>query len=79
MALLETGAVQLILVQGRQGQPGMWLHPDVGTEAQVDELYIDGSAEVIEAPSIRPWGTYEPGVEDLDQHTFRVAAPTMSI
>lgn len=29
----------------------------------------------IEAPSNRPWGTYELRVQDLDPHTFRVAAP----
>jgi uncharacterized glyoxalase superfamily protein PhnB len=81
-ALVGAGEVQLILVQSGQGQPGMWLHLDIGTAEQVDELYTEWlrlGARVIEAPSNRPWGTYELRVEDLDKHTFRVSAPAKSM
>jgi uncharacterized glyoxalase superfamily protein PhnB len=77
-ALVSIGSVQIILVQRAQGQPGTWLHLDVQTSAQVDELHADWvrrGARVIEAPCNRPWGTYELRVEDLDRHTFRVASP----
>lgn len=77
-ALVGIDAVQIILVQQAQGQPGVWLHLDVRTAEHVDNLHADWvrrGARVVEAPSNRPWGTYELRVQDLDQHTFRVAAP----
>ncbi|MCA9242832.1 MAG: VOC family protein [Phycisphaerales bacterium] len=77
-ALVGEGSAQLILVQCAMGQRGMWLHLDVETAEQVDRLHAQWSqrgARIIEAPSNRPWGMYELRVEDLDQHTFRVAAP----
>ena len=78
-ALVGIGSVQIILVQRAQGQSGTWLHLDAQSASQVDELHADWirrGARVIEAPCNRPWGTYELRVEDLDRHTFRVAAPT---
>lgn len=77
-AAVGLGDVQLIFVQRAQGQPGMWLHLDVRTAAQLDDLHAEWvrrGARVIEPPCNRPWGTYELRVQDLDEHTFRVSAP----
>ena len=38
-AIIGRGQVQLMLSQQSQGAPGMWLHLDVHTADQVDELY----------------------------------------
>src|SRR5438552_3050144 len=38
-ALVGRGLVQFMLSQKSQGAPGVWLHLDVHTAGQVDELY----------------------------------------
>ena len=56
-ALVGRGQVQLMLSQKSQGAPGMWLHLDVHTAEQVDELYDEWTqkgARIVEPPSPRP-------------------------
>jgi uncharacterized glyoxalase superfamily protein PhnB len=77
-AIIGRGSVQLMLSQGSQGAPGMWLHLDVDTAGQVDELYREWSetgARIMEPPSLRPWGMCEMRVQDSDGHVFRVSGP----
>lgn len=77
-ALVGRGAVQIMLAEQCQGVPGMWLHLDVDTAAQVDALHESWSqngARIIEPPTVRPWGMYEMRVLDLDGHTLRVSSP----
>jgi uncharacterized glyoxalase superfamily protein PhnB len=77
-ALVGIGPVQLMLSQDSQGAPGMWLHLDVHTAAQLDALHAAWSergARILEPPSVRPWGMYEMRVQDLDGHILRVSAP----
>ncbi len=77
-ALVGVGPVQIMLCRNEQGAPGMWLHLDVHTARQLDAYHAAWSARgarVVEAPSVRPWGTYEMRVEDLDRHVLRVSSP----
>jgi uncharacterized glyoxalase superfamily protein PhnB len=77
-AIIGRGTVQLMLSQRSQGAPGMWLHLDVDTAGQVDELYREWSARgarIVEPPTLRPWGMYEMRVEDFDRHVLRVSGP----
>ncbi len=77
-ALVGRDEVQFILVRQGQGQSGMWLHLDVDTAEEVDQLHREwtaGGASIDEPPSLRPWGTYEMRVQDLDGHVFRVSSP----
>ncbi|MCB9678081.1 MAG: VOC family protein [Alphaproteobacteria bacterium] len=77
-ALVGAGTAQWMLVQRAQGHPGMWLHLDVATGAQVHALYADWvarGARIREAPALRPWGMVEMRIEDLDGHVFRVSGP----
>ena len=70
--------IQLMLSEQSQGQPGMWIHLDVDSAANLNKLYekwMRNGAKITEPPSVRPWGTYEMRVEDLDGHTFRVSSP----
>ena len=77
-ALVARGLVQLMLAQKGQGAPGMWLHLDVHTAEHVDTLceeWTRTGANILAAPSLRPWGMYEMRVCDLDNHVLRVSAP----
>lgn len=77
-ALVGRGHVQFMLSEQSQGVPGMWLHLDVDSAAQLDALFEEWKAklaEVFEPPSVRPWGTYEMRVRDRDGHVLRVSAP----
>lgn len=77
-AIIGRGQVQFMLSQKSQGPPGIWLHLDVHTPEQLDSLYEEwtrNTANIIEPPSIRPWGMYEMRVQDLDSHMLRVSAP----
>lgn len=81
-ALVGRGHVQFMLSRQCQGAPGMWLHLDVHTAEQLDALYEEwarSGAHIAEPPSLRPWGMYEMRVQDLDGHTFRVAAPPRKV
>ncbi len=80
-ALVGRDKVQFMLVKQAQGQPGMWLHLDVESAEEVDALYaewLSRGALIVEAPSLRPWGTYEMRVRDPDSHTMRVSSPPHS-
>jgi uncharacterized glyoxalase superfamily protein PhnB len=77
-ALVGRDGVQLILVQRAQGAPGMWLHLDVRSPEEIDELHSEWmlkGARILEGPRNRPWGMYEMRVTDLDGHTLRVSSP----
>jgi len=77
-ALVGRGRIQVMLAETGQGTPGTWLHLDVQTADDLDELFEEWSnsaANIIEAPSIRAWGMYEMRIQDLDQHVFRVSSP----
>lgn len=78
-ALVGRDNVQFILVRQAQGSPGMWLHLDVDHADEVDRLHSewrDRGATILEPPSLRPWGTYEMRVQDLDGHVLRVSSPS---
>ena len=75
-ALVVRDGVQFIL--GSQGVSGTWLHLDVNSAHELDELHAEWSdrgAEIAEPPAVRPWGMYEMRIVDPDGHTFRVSAP----
>ena len=77
-ALVGRDKVQFMLAETGQGTPGTWLHLDVQTAEDVDELFEEWSnsaANIIEAPCIRPWGMYEMRIQDPDRHVFRVSSP----
>ena len=77
-ALVGRDKIQFMLAETGQGTLGTWLHLDVHTADALDELVEEWSkrgANIIETPSIRPWGTYEMRVQDLDRHVFRVSSP----
>jgi predicted lactoylglutathione lyase len=68
---------QLIMTQ-RAGAHETWLHLDVGSAAQVDELFEEWrgrGAAIAEPPVDRAWGMYEMRVDDLDGHVLRVSSP----
>lgn len=76
-ALVGRGKVQFMLSEKSQGAPGMWLHLDVQSAEQLDTLFEEWSrkgANIIEPPSVRPWGMYEMRVCDPDGHTLRVSS-----
>ncbi len=67
-----------MLSQNSQGVPGVWLHLDVDTAAQLDALYEEWKrkgARIAEPPSLRPSGMYEMRVQDADGNMLRVSAP----
>ena len=77
-ALVGRGKVQIMISEKSQGAPGMWLHLDVDSAAQVDALCAEWSrngAQILEVPVVRPWGTYEMRVQDPDGHVLRVSSP----
>jgi uncharacterized glyoxalase superfamily protein PhnB len=77
-ALVGFDKVQLILVRQAQGKPGMWLHLDVEAASEVDALHDswrERGADIVEPPSLRPWGMYEMRVRDPDGHVLRVSSP----
>lgn len=77
-ALVGRGKVQFMLSEKSQGVPGMWLHLDVESAAQLDALNAEwarNGAQIIEPPFVRPWGMYEMRIQDLDGHVFRVSSP----
>ena len=72
------GSALIMLCEKAQGQAGMWIHLDFNSAAKLNNLnerWLKSGARFIEAPSIRPWGTYEMRIEDLDGHIFRVSSP----
>lgn len=77
-ALVVRGKIQLMLAETGQGTRGTWLHLDVRTADHLDDLFQEWSktsANIVEKPSLRPWGMYEMRIQDLDQHVFRVSSP----
>ncbi len=77
-ASVGRGKIQVLLAETGQGSRGTWLHLDVQTAQDIDELFEEWSnsaAKIIEAPSIRAWGMYEMRIQDLDHHVFRVSSP----
>lgn len=76
-ALVQRDEVQILFTQ--RGAVGSdWLHFDVYTPEQVDELHRewrDRGAQIDEPPTQRSWGMYEMRVSDPDGHVIRVSAP----
>ena len=67
-----------MLAQPEQGAPGMWVHVDVESWAELEALYHEvqhSGARISEPPADRPWGWREMRGQDLDGHTFRLSAP----
>ena len=72
------GAALIMLCEKEQGQPGMWIHLDLNSADKLNELHEkwrEAGAKITETPSVRPWGTYEMRLEDMDGHTFRISSP----
>ncbi len=68
---------QIMLCEQAQGQPGMWLHLDVDSAANLDRMHArwrESGAHIVEPPTVRPWGMYEMRIKDLDGHVFRVSS-----
>ena len=77
-AEVARGGCEIMLAEQEQGAPGMWVHVDLETRAQLDALYHEyqhSGARITEPPADRPWGRCEMRVQDLDGHTFRLSAP----
>jgi uncharacterized glyoxalase superfamily protein PhnB len=77
-AQVSRGGWEMMLAEQSQGAPGMWVHVDVDTRAQLEALYHEyqqSGARVSEPPQDRPWGRREMRVQDLDGHTFRLSPP----
>jgi uncharacterized glyoxalase superfamily protein PhnB len=71
-------AVQVMLCEPGQGNPGMWLHLDVQTPEEIDALHEEWTAKganILEPPHNRPWSMYEMRVTDPDGHVLRVSSP----
>ena len=76
-ALVHRDRAQVIATQA-SGVHTTWLHFDVRTSAQVDELFrewADNGAVIAEPPALRPWGMYEMRLHDPDQNVLRVSSP----
>jgi predicted lactoylglutathione lyase len=76
-ALVGRDRAQIILTQVT-GVHTTWLHLDVHTPAQVDQLFqewTDRGAVIAEPPTLRPWGMYEMRLHDPDGHVLRISAP----
>ena len=76
-ALVGRDQSQVILTQVA-GVHVTWLHFDVHTSAQVDQLFQEWSARgavIAEPPVLRPWGMYEMRLHDPDGHLLRMSSP----
>jgi catechol 2,3-dioxygenase-like lactoylglutathione lyase family enzyme len=81
-ALVGRDGAQLILTQlrhtERPGQHTTWLHFDVHTADQVDDLFREWTGRgtpIAEPPVVRPWGMYEMRLHDPDGNVLRVSSP----
>jgi predicted lactoylglutathione lyase len=76
-ALVGRDHAQIILTQAT-GIHTTWLHFDVRTSTQVDQLFQEWTrrgAVITEPPTLRAWGMYEMRLHDLDGHLLRVSSP----
>ncbi|MFC0433087.1 VOC family protein [Kutzneria buriramensis] len=67
----------LIIFTQKPGPHTTWLHLDVNSAAQVDELFREWTgrgAVIAEPPSLRAWGMYEMRVHDPDGNVLRVSS-----
>ncbi len=72
------GHAALMLAQGTQGGPGMWIYFDMGSAEELNALhaeYARRGALIAQPPEDRPWNRREMLVKDLDGHVLRVGAP----
>lgn len=75
---VRRGQAAVMLAQGEQGGPGMWIYPDVHSAAELEALhaeYVRKGALITAPPTDKPWGMREMWVQDLDGHTLRLGAP----
>jgi uncharacterized glyoxalase superfamily protein PhnB len=74
-ASLCHGQAELFLCQGEQGAAGTWLYYDVEDVDGLHQQYRAAGAELIQAPTDRPWGMREMLVRDIDGHVLRIGQP----
>jgi predicted lactoylglutathione lyase len=80
-ALVGRDRAQILLTQ-IAGVHATWLHLDVHTSGQVDQLFREWSARgtvIAEPPVLRAWGMYEMRLHDPDGHVLRVSSPPAGI
>ncbi len=76
-ALVGRDQAQIILTQAT-GVHTTWLHLDIHTSTQVDQLFqewTDRGVLIAEPPTLRAWGMYEMRLRDPDGHLLRVSSP----
>jgi len=67
----------LIIFTEKPGEHTTWLHLDVHSAVQVNELHREWTgrgAVIAEPPSLRAWGMYEMRLHDPDGNTLRVSS-----
>lgn len=70
-AAVFRGDVALMLCQGDQGKPGMWVYVGISdADAYHQELLMRGVA-IRQPPTNYPWGAREMQVQDPDGHVLR--------
>jgi uncharacterized glyoxalase superfamily protein PhnB len=75
---VRRGQAAIMVAQGTQGGPGMWIYLDVPSVEALDALhgqYAQRGARIVWPPEDKPWGQREMLVHDLDGHTLRLGAP----
>jgi uncharacterized glyoxalase superfamily protein PhnB len=75
---VRRGRAAIMLAQGDQGGPGMWIYLDVQSAEALDSLhaeYARRGARIAQPPEDKPWGQREMLVQDLDGHTLRMGVP----
>jgi hypothetical protein len=77
-AEVSRGACAMMLAQPVHGAPGMRLYFDPDTPAELEAIHHEfqhSAARIVEPPDDKPWGMRELLVQDLDVHTYGIAAP----
>ena len=77
-AQVSRGHFSVMLAQGAQGGPGMWMYLDLASLedlAALHQEYLAKAVKVIEPPTDKPWGVREMLIEDPDGHILRIGAP----
>ena len=75
---VQRGQAAIMLAQGEQGGPGMWIYLDMQSAAELEAVhaeYVRRGALIAELPEDKPWGMREMLVRDLDGHVLRMGGP----
>ncbi len=67
-------ACSLMLSQGEQGHPGVWMWAAVKNSDELYEELRARGARIRQKPTNFPWGSREIQVTDLDRHVIRFAS-----